>query len=84
MSNTATVATPAQPQTTSQPAGGPFIRHSEPGKTRIYDLTTNSYAGLVNQPLTAVPGYIQAFRLLFKSTATQTSTAAIAAALREL
>jgi len=80
MSNTATVATPAQPQTTSQPAGGPFVRHSEPGKARIYDLTTLAYSGLNNQPLTAVPGYIQRFRLLFKSTATQTSTAAIAAA----
>ena len=39
MSDTATVATPALAQTTSQPAGGPFVRHSEPGKTRIYDLT---------------------------------------------
>jgi hypothetical protein len=80
MSNTATVATPAQPQTTSQPAGGPFVRHSEPGKARIYDLTTLAYGGLNNQPLTAVPGYIQRFRLLFKSTAVQTATSAIAAA----
>jgi hypothetical protein len=80
MSNTATVATPAQPQTTSQPAGGPFVRHSEPGKARVYDLTQIAFSGLVNQPLTAVPGYIQRFRLLFKSTVTQTSTAGIAAA----
>jgi len=80
MSNTATVATPAQPQTTSQPAGGPFVRHSEPGKARIYDLTGIAFSGLVNQPLTAVPGYIQRFRLLFKATVTQTSTAGIAAA----
>src|ERR1035437_4537598 len=80
MSNTATVATPAQPQTTSQPAGGPFVRHSEPGKARIYDLTSIAWSGLVNQPLTAVPGYIARFRLLFKASATQLATHGIAAA----
>jgi len=42
MSDTATTATPQLPQTTSQPAGGPFIRHSEPGKARIYDLTNQA------------------------------------------
>lgn len=61
--STATVATPAQPQTTVEPTGGPFVRHSEPGKARIYDLTNQSFAGLINQPLTAVPGYASKFRL---------------------
>ena len=60
---TATVATPSQPQTTVEPTGGPFIRHSEPGKARIYDLTTQAYAALINQPLTAIPGYAKCFRL---------------------
>jgi hypothetical protein len=80
MSNTATVATPAQPQTTTQPAGGPFIRHSEPGKARIYDLTGIAFGSLTNQPLTAIPGYISAFRLYFKATAANTATQGIAAA----
>ncbi len=62
---TATVATPAQPQTTVEPTGGPFIRHSEPGKGRIYDLTNQEFGGLVNQPLTALPGYASKFRLRF-------------------
>ena len=61
--STATVATPSQPQTTVEPAGGPFVRHSEPGKARIYDLTNLSFAGLVNQPLTAIPGYAARFRV---------------------
>jgi len=76
MSDTTTIATPAHAQTTVEPPGGPFIRHSEPGKARIYDLTSQSYSGLVNQPLTAIPGYASAFRLYFKSTATNTATQA--------
>jgi hypothetical protein len=80
MSDTATVATPALAQTTSQPAGGPFVRHSEPGKTRIYDLTGIGYNGLVNQPLSAIPGYVSAFRLRFTATNTQTATQGLAGA----
>ncbi len=60
---TATVATPQQAQTTVEPTGGPFIRHSEPGKARIYDLTNQSFGQLINQPLVAIPGYASKFRL---------------------
>jgi hypothetical protein len=63
MASTATVATPAQAQTTVEPTGGPFIRHSEPGKGRIYDLTAQGFAGLINTPLTALPGYVSKFRV---------------------
>jgi len=59
---TATIASPAQPQTTVEPPGGPFARHSEPGKRRIYDLTAQAFGGLINQPLKAVPGYVTRFR----------------------
>ena len=62
---TATVATPQMTQTTVEPTGGPFIRHSEPGKGRIYDLTNQSFGSLINQPLTALPGYASKFRLRF-------------------
>ncbi len=61
--STATVATPAQPQTTVEPAGGPFVRYSEPGKARIYDLPALAFGALVNQPLTAIPGYAARFRV---------------------
>ena len=63
MPTTATVATPQMPQTTVEPSGGPFIRHSEPGKARIYDLTSLAFGALINQPLTALPGYASKFRI---------------------
>lgn len=68
MSNTATIATPAQPQTTVEPPGGPFIRHSEPGKARIYDLTGQSFSGVITQPLVAIPGYAARFRTRWVAT----------------
>lgn len=81
MSNTATIATPAQPQTTVEPPGGPFIRHSEPGKARIYDLTAQSFGGLVSQPLVAIPGYAARFRTFFKASGgVNSSTANVAGA----
>jgi hypothetical protein len=46
-----------------EPSGGPFIRHSEPGKGRIYDLTSLAFGALINQPLTALPGYATKFRI---------------------
>lgn len=66
MSDTATVVSPQMPQTTVEAPGGPFIRHAEPGKGRIYDLTNNNFGGLINQPLTSLPGYTRIFRLYFK------------------
>ncbi|MDA8039919.1 MAG: hypothetical protein M0Z69_12350 [Actinomycetota bacterium] len=66
--DTATTVGPAQPQTTMQPPGGPFVRHSEPGKARIWDLTGQSFGSLINTPLVSVPGYAARFRLLIKAT----------------
>lgn len=63
--STATVVTPGMPQTTVEPPGGPFIRHSEPGKSRIYDLTAQAFGGLISSPLVAVPGYAARFRTRF-------------------
>jgi hypothetical protein len=80
--STATVVTPSQPQTTVEPTGGPFVRHSEPGKGRIYDLTNLAYAALINQPLTALPGYAARFRLRIVASGgvNSTSTNSVAAA----
>ena len=66
--STATVATPQMPQTTVEPTGGPFIRHSEPGKGRIYDLQNQGFGQLINQPLAALPGYATKFRLRVAAT----------------
>lgn len=79
MSMTGTIATPAQPQTTVEPPGGPFIRHSEPGKSRIYDLTAQAFGGLISTPLVAVPGYAARFRTRFvASGGVNSSTANVA------
>jgi hypothetical protein len=62
-----TTAQPAQPQTTGQTGTGPFIEFSEPGKGRIYDLTSQAYGALITQPLVALPGWLRNFRLKFVS-----------------
>lgn len=53
----------AQPQTTIEPPGGPFIRHSQPGRRSQYVVTGQAFSGLVTQPLVAAPGYLRALRL---------------------
>lgn len=52
-----------QPQTTLQPPGGPFLRHSEEGAKRIYVASNLTFGALVGNPLTQVPGYIQGWRV---------------------
>lgn len=54
-----------QPQTTVEPPGGPFIRHSQPGRRSQYAITNNAFGGLVTAPLVAAPGYARKFRLRF-------------------
>lgn len=56
-----------QPQTTIEPPGGPFIRHSQPGRRPQYDIPGIQYGGIVTNPLVAVPGYIKGYRLRWKA-----------------
>ena len=53
-----------QPQTTVEPAGGPFIRHSQPGRRAMYQVSgvTFSSGNIITQPLVSVPGYYRGFR----------------------
>ena len=63
---TATAAQEAgrpQPQTTIETSGGPFIRHSQPGRAPIYNVTGTAFGGIVTQPLVARPGYFRGFRV---------------------
>src|SRR3974390_2874373 len=57
-----------QPQTTVEPPGGPFIRHSQPGRMPQYVSSTNAFGGIITQPLVARPGYYARFRLKVKAT----------------
>jgi hypothetical protein len=70
----------AQPQTTVQAAGGPFIRHSQPGIRLQYQSTGNALGGIITQPLVATPGYFRKFRVRVAATGgTGTTTVAAAA-----
>lgn len=57
-----------QPQTTVEPAGGPFIRHSRPGRRTMYQTFATPFGATVQQPLNAVPGYIRGFRVRVNAT----------------
>lgn len=52
-----------QPQTTIEGPGGPFIRHSQPGRRAQYVVTGQAFSALITQPLVAVPGYVSRFRI---------------------
>lgn len=69
-----------QPQTTVQNPGGPFIRHSQPGRRSQYVSTANAFGQLITQPLVAVPGYIRALRLLIQASGGVNGTVTVTAA----
>jgi hypothetical protein len=52
-----------QPQTTIEAAGGPFIRHSQPGRAPIYTRSADPLGAIISQPLVARPGYFRNFRV---------------------
>ena len=52
-----------QPQTTVEAAGGPFIRHSQPGRAPIYSVSGTTMGGVLTQPLVARPGYFRNLRV---------------------
>jgi hypothetical protein len=63
-----------QPQTTVEAAGGPFIRHSQPGRAPIYNVTGGAFGGILTQPLVARPGYFRNFRVTHTTTTGGTLT----------
>jgi len=53
-----------QPQTTVEAAnGGPFIRHSQPGRAPQYSVSGTALGNVITQPLVARPGYFRNFRI---------------------
>lgn len=60
-----------QPQTTVEPPGGPFIRHSQQGRRQMYNVSGVNFAtagGTITQPLSSVPGYFARLRMKFQVT----------------
>lgn len=65
---TDTEAGRAQPQTTIEPPGGPFVRYSQQGRRPMFSSTGNAFGNIVQQPLVSAPGYGRAVRMRFAST----------------
>lgn len=54
-----------QPQTTSQPPGGPFIRHTQAGRRIMYTNSNPGFGNIVANPMVASPGYNRGYRYKF-------------------
>lgn len=81
MSNTATSGVAAgkpQPQTTVEPAGGPFVRHTQEGRRSMYTATP-AFGGIVTNPMVASPGYNRGYRVKQTSTTAAGTGGVIAA-----
>lgn len=68
-----------QPQTTVEPPGGPFVRHTQPGRRAQYANTGQAFGGLITTPLVAAPGYLRSLRIRVAATG-GTGGSAVAAA----
>ena len=71
MASTATQGTVAgrpQPQTTAEPAGGPFIRHAPDGRRAMYvnagTAGGTSAAQFMANPMVSSPGWNKGYRVL--------------------
>jgi hypothetical protein len=68
-----------QPQTTGEPAGGPFIRHSAPGRRPIYSQAA-TYGLYFGPKMVAAPGWYRGYRLKFTNTSASGTGGVISAA----
>lgn len=62
-----TTAGRPQPQTTTEVAGGPFIRHAPDGRRAQY-VDTQGYGGFMSRPTVSMPGYAKGYRCVFTGT----------------
>ena len=60
----ATAAGRPQPQTTAEPAGGPFVRHAPKGRRPIYSQAA-TFGTFFGPPMVSSPGWNAGFRLSF-------------------
>lgn len=68
-----TVAGRPQPNTTSEAAGGPFIRHAPDGRRAQYVATTG-FSGLISNPTVSMPGYAKGYKVATTINATNTGS----------
>jgi hypothetical protein len=67
-----------QPQTSVEPAGGPFVRHTQEGRRAMY-ATVPAFGGVVANPMVASPGYNRGYRLKIQSVSNSGINGVIAA-----
>lgn len=67
-----------QPQTSVEPAGGPFVRHTQEGRRSMY-VATPAFGGVVANPMVSSPGYNRGYRVKFTSTTAAGTGGVIAA-----
>jgi hypothetical protein len=75
---TGTVAGRPQPQTTAEPAGGPFVRHAPDGRRAMY-VDTQQFGGFMARPMVSSPGWNKGYRILVTATSTAGSGGVISA-----
>jgi hypothetical protein len=59
---TGTVAGRPQPQTTSEPSGGPFVRHAPDGRRAMY-TSGQQFGGFISAPMVSSPGWNKGYRI---------------------
>ena len=62
-----TAAGRPQPQTTAEPAGGPFIRHAPPGRRPMWSQPA-TYGLFFGPPMVSSPGWNRGFRMAYTNT----------------
>jgi hypothetical protein len=73
-----TVAGRPQPQTTAEPAGGPFVRHAPDGRRAMYTAAAG-FGGFMASPMVSSPGWNKGYRVLMAATAGVNGTVTVTA-----
>jgi len=84
MAQSGTVAGRPQPQTTAEPAGGPFVRHAPDGRRAMYVSAPGGAGGnfnaLIANPMVSSPGWNKGYRILVAGTGGVNGTNTVTAA----
>lgn len=73
-----TVAGRPQPQTTAEPAGGPFVRHAPNGRRAMY-VDSQAFGGFMGRPMVSSPGWNRGYRVYWAATGGVNGTNTVAA-----
>jgi hypothetical protein len=71
-----TVAGRPQPQTTAEPAGGPFVRHAPDGRRAMY-VDNQIQGGFMGRPMVSSPGWNKGYRINVTAAASTITTGAL-------